>query len=357
MWTEGEYLIQESGLFDGKKVTTNSLCSPKNAGKSNATTGEEQALKELEAKYTKKLSEGYFKTIKEAENKVVILPMLAHEYEKHKKKVDWSNCYIQPKMDGQRALGSQINERVNGTRGAVFITPSYTITSRQGKDITTMDHILKDLGAVTGHLDGELYAHNHSFQENMKLIKKYRPGKTELVKWHLYDLVSDDSFSKRYDRLSTLYYALKDQGLADNLVLVETNKVESYEEAMEYHAKNIEAGYEGSILRWGVAGYKLNGRSDSLLKLKDFIDVTATLIDVIPEERRPTMGKALCELINDNGETIQFPASFKATHEERTEYLENKKDYIGQTLELRFFEWTDDGIPRHPVAHGFRNDK
>ena len=33
---------------------------------------------------------------------------------------------------------------------------------------------------------------------NMKLIKKYRPGKTEDIKYIVYDKVSNDNYSSRY---------------------------------------------------------------------------------------------------------------------------------------------------------------
>ena len=43
--------------------------------------------------------------------------------------------------------------------------------------------------------------------------------------------------------------------------------------------------------------------------------------------------------------------------QERQQILIDKADYIGQTAEIRFFEYTDDGLPRFPVCVGFRLDK
>jgi hypothetical protein len=37
--------------------------------------------------------------------------------------------------------------------------------------------------------------------------------------------------------------------------------------------------------------------------------------------------------------------------------LINKQDYLGKTAEIRFFEFTDDGLPRFPVMVGIRLDK
>lgn len=58
----------------------------KNIGKLNETSPEEQAILEANAKIVKKLDEGYFKSIEEANNGDVILPMLAKDFkiEEHK---------------------------------------------------------------------------------------------------------------------------------------------------------------------------------------------------------------------------------------------------------------------------------
>ena len=63
-WTievKGSQYRTISGQTDGEKITNNwSDCDIKNAGRSNATTPEEQAIKEAEAKRKKKLESGYF---------------------------------------------------------------------------------------------------------------------------------------------------------------------------------------------------------------------------------------------------------------------------------------------------------
>ena len=59
-----------SGQADGKKITNNwTVCQGKNVGKKNATTGEEQALKEAEAKHKKKLEAGYHLNLKNISKK------------------------------------------------------------------------------------------------------------------------------------------------------------------------------------------------------------------------------------------------------------------------------------------------
>lgn len=72
-----------------------------------------------------------------------------------------------------------------------------------------------------------------------------------------------------------------------------------------------------------------------------------------PSEKRPTQGIFICKL--EDGRT--FGTGMKFSFEEREEILNNKTNYIGKTAEIRFFEYTDEGLPRFPVCVGLRLDK
>lgn len=328
--TDKGKLMQESGLLDGKRVTHTSTSKPKNVGRSNETNATEQAVLEAESKLKKKLDEGYFETIKEAENEVVVLPMLAKSYGDEQHKIDWSTAYVQPKLDGMRCLKNN-----NGMR------------SRQGKEITTLPHISALMPHITDYLDGEIYSHGDNFQKNMKLIKKNRED-TIKIKYHVYDMVLPMPFSDRY----ALLKAIVENDESKDIVLVPTHKVSSFEEVVAWHRYFIENGYEGTMVRWGDDGYKKNGRSSNLLKYKDFLDITCPVVDILPSERRPEQGVIQCEI-----DGKQFGCGMRFTHYDREDMLLNKQDYIGQMAEIRFFEYSDDGIPRFPVCVGFRLDK
>jgi len=333
IWTEYDQLIQESGVLGGKLVQHKKDCKSKNVGKSNETNPEQQALLELDSEYKSKLTEGYFKTIEEAESEVVLLPMLAKSYNDEKKKIDWSNCFIQPKLDGMRCLA---HIKSNG---------DVTLISRDGKIITNMEHIMDDLSIIRQDiiLDGELYAHGLSFQENMKLIKKYRPGLTEQIKYHVYDMVIDKPFVKRIVRpfIKSL----------PNCSEVSTYEINNEAQLLKYHTINLKNGYEGSMIRWGNEGYKLNGRSSNLLKYKNFEDITLPIIDITPNEVNENHGTPWFEYKGK-----KFKAGCKLSHYDRELLLLNKTKYIGRMGEIRYFELTDDGIPRFPIFHGFRLD-
>jgi len=138
----------------------------------------------------------------------------------------------------------------------------------------------------------------------------------------------------------------------DNIEIVPTYKVNSLDELKGWHKQFLSQGYEGTIVRTDNTHYEFNKRSKSLLKYKDFIDETYEIVDVIPNEADTTQGTVICK-INDT----TFKCNMKVSIDERREILKNKNEYIGQLAEVRFFEFTDGGIPRFPVYHGIRIDK
>lgn len=324
-------VAQVSGLMDGKKVEHVSDSKPKNVGKANETTVAEQAVLEAKAKIKNKLDQGYFETLDDARNEEVVLPMLAKSFDKESHKIDWSTAYVQPKLDGMRCL--KLGDK---------------LMSRKGKEITTLPHIAAIEDNSKSWLDGELYAHGLTFQENMSLIKKNRPESIN-VKYHVYDVVLEGT--SFIDRFNLLNGSVKD---CEHIELVPTFKIESLAMLKHYHEKFISEGYEGSILRWGNDGYKINGRSSNLLKYKDFIDETYTVVDIEPSDKNPEQGVVICKC-EKTGET--FGTGMKFSHKERENILNNKSNYIGKTAEIRFFEYTDGGLPRFPVCVGFRLDK
>ena len=337
-WTDGNVLHQVTGVVGTENPVPHSkICTPKNVGRSNETSGAQQAILEMESLVAEKLKGGYFYTAVEAEAGDIVLPMLAKDFKKEVKKINWDNAYAQPKLDGMRSLGST------------------KLTSREGTDIVTVPHLLEVLSQLPlpegVYLDGELYSHGVSFQENMRLTKKYRPGLSEVIHYHVYDLITAGNFKKRYDELCAFIEA--HQHIHKGLIeIVPTIKVTNEAELKKVHAEFVAKGYEGTMVRWGEAEYKKNGRSSNLLKNKDFLDLACTIQDFEPAKDRPTWG---VPVFTYKGQ--QFRAGMKYSHAEREEFLKNKEKYIGQVAELRFFEWTEDGIPRFPVMVGIRLDK
>lgn len=333
--TEGDKLIQRSGIVGGNLKEDVRVCTPKNVGKANETTGAEQAVSEMHSKIAEKVKKEYFYSEAEArDNANAIYPMLAKEFHKEERKIDWSSpVYIQPKLDGTRCLAFVTGNEVK-------------LMSRTNTPITTVKHIQEALtGMPDGVYDGELYVHGLSFQENRKLVTKYRPGQTEDVKFHMYDMAIDERFTDRYLTLIR-NYAFAEQAGTSPLTVVTTDEIGPGMGAIKnIHKQNLHEGYEGSIIRWGDEPYKSKGRSSHLLKYKDFQDTNAVIRDVIAGPNAPDQGILV---LGQNGQS--YKSSIKGTHEYRRSVLANKENYIGKTANIRFFELTDDGIPRFPVC-------
>lgn len=339
VWTDEDVLYQESGLIDGKKVVTSKVCTPKNVGKSNETTGVTQAEAQASALVVKKLKEAYHNTLDDAKECNLILPMLAKDYFKRKHKVS-KNIAIQPKLDGIRCM--VFYDYVTNTAKAV---------SRKNIPIKNVDHILEEVVKYASSwnkdfiFDGELYLHGKTFQEVTKLVNN-KPEEV-LVEYHIYDMiVRNTNFTDRCNSIISVF------GWYSNLVHIVPTVLSVAAPLEDFYKGFIDEGYEGMMVRNKDSMYKISGRSDDLLKYKKFIDVALPIEDITPNTSKPNHGTVWVKF---NGNLQKTGA--KLSHSDREELLLNKDYYIGQMAEIRYFEETDEGLMRFPVYHGIRIDK
>lgn len=344
IWTEGSSINQKSGVLGSlKSVPHCKIAKAKNVGRSNETTPEQQAVLEVKSFLKNKLTKGYFLSVDEARDSNVILPMLAKDYfaESHKIKYGKDLVVSQPKLDGMRCLAF------------VSANGDVKLLSREGKTIENMMHIEKELSTIGRDiiLDGELYVYGEIFQTNMSYIKKYREGKTERIQLHLYDVVSEEQYLVRYStiRLLTEQFNFK------HLVLVPLDPIYDEKDLEANFIRYTNDGYEGAMVKISKSGYKSNARSSELLKYKNFIDIQLPILDIIPSDQRPDWGQPIYYWKGAKDDTLG--SGTKMTHKQREDLLTNKQDYIGKVAEIRFFEYSDIGVPRFPVTVGIRLDK
>ena len=348
VWSDGPDIVTCHGQYQGKLQISRKTATAKNVGKANATTPEIQARIEAEAMYTHKLTRKYSLSIVECEQRLM-LPMLAHSFEKKKKKVVYP-AFIQPKLDGVRCLAHVIGWNDDGTAIVQLLT-------RGGKQ-WDIPHLAIEIGTLLEHggmvLDGEIYLHGKTFQEISKLVKKQRPESRNL-EYHIYDVpmvgdIEDAPFSDRLHALTKIDGEIAHNQLA-HLKVVPTAWVQSEEDVYEIQSEMLNAGYEGAIVRTQTGVYKFGYRSPDLLKVKTFMDDEFEVVGF-----HPGIGKfetcVIWECLTKTGEP--FNCVPKGTFEERREWLENGYKYVGELLKVKFFEWTDDKIPRFPVGIGFR---
>ena len=87
-WTieiDGNKYRTQYGQIDGAiQITEWTLCEGKNSGKKNATSSDDQAVKEAKATWKKKKESGYFENIKDIDDTSFTEPMLAKNYDDYK---------------------------------------------------------------------------------------------------------------------------------------------------------------------------------------------------------------------------------------------------------------------------------
>jgi len=340
-WTTSEGVVHSKWAtsLTGKPTCYQYRAEPMNVGKANETTPLEQAEKELLSAVKRKKDKGYVDTMKEAElpctNSLGLLkPMLATPINKIKaEKIDWKNAFVQPKLDGHRALY---------TDGILY--------SRTGQELN-LPHVVKAIkasGLGHLHLDGELYIHGYTLQELSSLIKKQQHG-TQHLEYHIYDIVNDKPFVDRYAAI-----ILADTSHS-HIKVVETTVITDNSGLVTLHKSHLSNHYEGSILRMGRKGYQDGKRSRNLLKLKEFQDAEFEIIGV--ESGKPHIGAEgtfqvpIWKCAVGNGETFTVTAQGK--RHEKHQLHEESAQHIGKKLTVKYHYLSKLGVPQLPVALRF----
>jgi len=327
---EDDHFYTEEGIQGGTITTSKpTVCKAKNVGRSNETTPEQQALAEAQAKWQKKVDAGYNEVL--TAEKKFFEPMLAHEIDKYSKLLFTVPTFIQPKLDGLRAVNA-----------------NNTLMSRNGKPYVACPHLYQD--KVT--LDGELYNHIYrdDFNKIVSLCKKQTPSEEELeeskksVQMWVYDF--PDHKGKFSDRLLALKKWF-DKNSNPSLVLVPTYEVKNQKDIDRYHEEFLEMGFEGSIIRLDLGDYE-NKRSKQLLKKKDFVDEEFKIIGAEEGEggRAGTIGYFI--MAHDKQEGKTFKSNVKGDFEFLKDVWNNHKKYIGTEATVKYFNRTPDDIPRFP---------
>ena len=336
----------ETGLVDGNKTANRPRIYWQ--GK-QGRDAKGQAMFELESKVSKKRDEGYFDTIQEAKDTLVILPMLALDFNKRKHDISYP-AIGQRKFDGVRCMAS-INS-----------DGSVSLKSRKGKEFPHMKHLRQQIASLKGipdgaFLDGELYSDTLTFQEVVGLVRRetLKAGdedKLKQISYRLYDMLDPDDrkagFQKRYDGVKKILGSKPPK----NLILTENFEINDKTDVKKYHDQFVKEGYEGIMIRNKDGEYGINKRSKHLQKFKEFFDQEFEIVGY-EEGTGNDAGTGIWICMTENGDL--FKARPKGTREERAEYFDNGDDYIGATLTVRYFEMTDDDIPRFPVGIAIRN--
>lgn len=253
--------------------------------------------------------------------------------------------------------GMLVQPKLNGIR---LMVQDDTLISRDGvvfsvKRFSRLRQQLSELKLPKGTiLDGELYLHGLSLQQINKRASvnsvDVRDGEDEL-EYHIFDYVSRASMCNRIVALSNVF---RKQSLP-NVKLVSTYMIKTISSLNNWHQSFKRQGFEGTMLRHPHKGYAIVGehrrkdnRVDWLLKKKDWLDLDAVIVRVLPgkEDKRfaDTMGSFDLEW-----QGKRFNAGSGPTDIERDFYWTNRNNMVGTVVKVQYETLSDEGVPLKPV--------
>ena len=342
---DGDRYRITTGLVEGKRTTSAwTTAKARNVGRTNETSGEAQALKEVAALRKKKLDVDYHESIERIDEAKVFKPMLATKWSERAHRVDWSGAlWANPKLDGIRAIATR--------RG---------LHSRKGKPIGSARHIERALAPLFEAdpdlvIDGELYNHElqADFQRIVSLVRRERPSPEQraeaeaLIQYHPYDIVRPASYERRHEALAVLIDSL-DAGTRNVVRLVTRTRVRDESDLAAVAEAHLASGYEGTMIRLDEPGYEPGKRSASLMKHKVFDDAEFEVVGFESADGnwQGTAKKALVRCEDGRIAT----ATMKGTREFLTHVWEDRDAWTGRTATVRFFGRTGDGNLRFPIV-------
>ena len=374
-WHEPEhgYIIQRTyGQVGGKTTSSPPIIVSKTKQKRNWI---EQYTLQFNSEVKKQLDKGYVEVPKHpneyteqelseifgevaTNQKGIIKPMLAKQESKlTNRKILDKEWLCSRKIDGVRALFYWDGQEVHtASRGGENYDPATTHI----REKESLIKFFKENPTII--LDGELYKHGKTLQQisGAARMEKNAYDCDWLQYWvyDCYDTANPDITAK--DRqiflANNFPYPVNsefNEVIEAEIIIVDQHKVSGEENIWKLHDQYVSEGFEGCVIRDPNRPYKPNGRTNDMLKFKNYKSEDFKVIDYQLGSRGSEDMCFICEL--EDGRT--FKAMPCGTREDKEEYIANfESKYKGHLLECTYFNLSDDGIPTQPKGRIFRFD-
>lgn len=375
-WHEPEhgYIVQRSyGQVGGKTTLSPTIVVSQTKQK---RTWKEQLQLQFNSEVKKQLDKGYVEVPKHpneyAEEELseifgevstnqagVIKPMLAKQESKlTNRKILDKEWLCSRKIDGVRALfywdGKEIH---TASRGGEMYDPA-TTHIRENEELI---HFFEEHPSII--LDGELYRHGKTLQQisGAARMEKNAYDCDWLQYWiyDCYDKTNPDMTAKeRIDFLSDELANIPNiddwnEDSVETCWLVAHIEVSGEDNIWKLHDQYVAEGFEGCVIRDPNRPYKPNGRTNDMLKFKNYKSEDFKVIGYELGRRGSEDMVFTCEL--EDGRTFEaMPVGDRAVKEEYVANFESKyKDHLA---ECTYFNYSDEGIPTQPKLRVFRFD-
>ena len=309
--------------------------------------------------------------ISDKNNPKSVLPKVIKYFDFEEKGV-----YMQAKLDGWRCIA-----RVQNTPTG----PKCVLTTNNGKQFKWFGKLREEIIqflkgkeklALDG-LDGELYSHRLVDKNRVGLddsarfstissicgVARSEPHELEdqinLVVFDLVDLTGKLTQDQRFSNLKKLFSNQPPH--TSHVQMCDTKVANFLEDVIDYHDEVAQQGYEGVILRTRDLKYT-DKRSLEMRKYKHFNDREYPIVDVEKDEGVDDEYFVWVLMDPDTiDSSTKQPKRFKAkptgSSEDRYYWYQNYLEYLGKPMTVKFQEYSEDGIPRFPIALGIREDQ
>jgi hypothetical protein len=285
-------------------------------------------------------------------------PMLAKQADKvTNTKIFDKEWYASRKIDGLRALiyMGDDNRLHTSSRGAMNYDAAMTeILNNQA----LIDIFKKYPGLI---MDGECYHHGYSLQQLNSIARTQKTAVDyEVLQFYWYDIVdTTKSFKERFKLMNEIKEELClqfqpeiDYEYGDlRIQFVPQTLVSGWDNILKLHNNYVEEGWEGLVIRDPNKPYKPNGRTNDMIKVKQYSDMEVTVIGYELGLRGSEDMVFKCVL--DNG--IEFLAKPFGDRQLKESYIRDFEDlYKGKKATIKYFYLSDTGVPLQPSLKVFR---
>lgn len=367
IWADGDSYYIEEGQVEGKlTLTAPHTCKPKNPGKKNATTAEQQAVKEAKADWDKKLERGYCEDINGIDAVTYRKPMKGYKWHEQAKNVVYP-VTLQNKLNGIRCQSEEDRSYSTG-----------------GKTFHTIPHIREELALLfaeypEGFFDGEAF--NNELKKRLNrlvelvsvviqpkdLTAELLEESRQIVRLHLFDGYGFDGvtektpYDERYAALTKLFNRLNKKHKFKYLVLEPCWKVNDFDTLVADLKKNRESDGEGLMIRWGDCPRK-EGKSTMMLKLKHFDDAEYKVLrveegnaDWVGCVKRVVLALPEPVIGADGKEQTDFAANILGDRPYLRDLWNNQHKIVGKQVTVEYQQLSEYGIPQIPWVTAIRD--
>lgn len=326
------------GREESSEVGEQYEAQPKNIGKKNETTREQQAEIEVEALYRVKLDKKrYFLDIVVAGGYVSRDVQLVHDYTKKKNasKIQWGKVDGQVKLDGVRCRIT-LNRKSGWLRAYSRENKLYALPPTLFKELLKLFEDNPHLDS----LDGELYIHEMDMADIVSLVTDVNEPDRDQLQFWMYDVIESDL---TWEQRKAILEKVNFDGYK-KIVHVAWKTLNSEAEARDFLDVAVSDLFEGIILRNWKGKYLCGRRSYDVQKWKLFQDAEFNLVRVVLDKRGHGVGVFVTK------DFKEFNARWKAPNAKRQHLADHPEEYVNLMWTIRFQKYSLDNIPIFPVA-------